>query len=190
MLINKSLLGGTLFKQFIDGWLVSWESKGNHRHWASLQKPNFNREILIVMQNPGSLSGDGSNLKRDLTLRVLRKFGDAIQANLVIVNLFDFASPKPRDLHKNWETRDAEHLVYSQLLKNKYQGILFAYGNPEKTLLADYLERINHVRTVFKAIPEIVGPKTKDGNPVHPANWQRHKLLPIVIDATKIRLES
>lgn len=183
--MNSELLGGKVFEHSIDGWLVTWESRGPYRHWASLRRPEFDREILVVMKNPGSLSGNGSNLRRDSTLRVLRKFGDAVRTNLMVANLFDFADPKLDGLHANWKRRDAARLIYPHLAKRNYRGILYAHGDPEPMFRTDYVERIAHVRAVFKGIPEIAGPKTKAGNPVHTLNWQRQNLIPKVIAATQ-----
>lgn len=187
--MKPALLGGKVFEHAIDGWLVTWESRGPYRHWALLQRSEFDSEILVVMKNPGSLRGDGSNLRRDTSLRILRKLGDAVSANMMVANLFDFADPKPEVLRANWKRRDGTKLVYPHLAKRSYEGILFAHGDPVKLPLADYVERIAHVRSVFKRVPEITGPKTKAGYPAHTLNWQRHKLIPKVIAATQALLE-
>ncbi len=137
------------------------------------------------MKNPGSLSGDGKNLRKDTTLRILRVVGDEVGMDQMVINLFDYASPNPQELHDNWEYRDSKALVYPHIKAKSYRAILYAYGDIYPTCSADYLDRIASVRDRFKALTEIVIPKTKAGYPVHPMNWQRHRLLPEVIAAIK-----
>lgn len=141
------------------------------------------------MENPGSLSGNGANLKRDSTLRILRTLGDAVSTNVMVTILFDCANPKFDGLHANWKRRDGTKLVFHHLAKRNYEDILYAHGDPERMNLDDYVELIAHVRSVFKGVPEITCPRTKAGHPVHTLNWQRQNLIPNVIAATQALFE-
>lgn len=181
----KAVLGGEVFEHAIDGWQVSWESRGVYRHWCIQQKPTHSDEMLVVMKNPGSLSGDGANLRRDTTLRILRVVGDAVGLNQTIVNLFDFASPKLQELHDNWGERDGDGLVYEHIDVAHCRFILLAYGDLAPAHYSDYAKRISRVRTAFQSLPEVLIPTTNAGNPVHPMNWQRNKLMSQVIAAIK-----
>ena len=69
----QPILEGIVHSQKLDSWLVSWESEGKYRHWCHQTKEGFTKNLLVVMFNPGSLSGDGKNLKRDTTLKILRE---------------------------------------------------------------------------------------------------------------------
>jgi hypothetical protein len=177
----ESMLGGKVYQHNIDGWLVAWESHSDYRHWCLQEKPDNTDKILVVMKNPGSLSGDGSNLRRDSTLRILRAVGNETRINHMVTNLFDYASPKLPELHANWDKRDRAMLVYPHLVVKDYRAVLFAYGDVKPEHEKDYLERIALARTLFKSLPEIVIPKTKAGNPVHTMNWQRQRLINDVI---------
>lgn len=173
----------------IDGWHVSWESCGHYRHWCIQERPDLSDRMLVVMKNPGSLSGDGANLRRDTTLRILRIVGDQVGLSQLIINLFDYAAPKLQDLHDNWQVRDGIGLVYRRLDVSQCRSILFAYGDLDPDHYSDYAERVSLVRRTFGSLPEIHIPTTKAGNPVHPMNWQRNKLMSQVVAAIDARRE-
>lgn len=139
------------------------------------------------MKNPGSLSGDGANLRRDTTLRILRIVGEAVGLDQTIINLFDYAAD---DLHANWKRRDSSRLVYGRLKTACYRAILFAHGDFDRQRRADYTKRVTLVRQTFSPLPTIVIPLTIAGNPVHPMNWQRNGLMPDVIAAIKEHLSA
>jgi len=177
----NALMGGTVFRHHLDGWDVSWESSGNYRHWCIQTRQGHGARVVVVMKNPGSLSGDGANLRRDTTLRILRVIGDAAQVDWLVVNLFDYATPSLRELHDNWQARDAESLVFGGLDLLACRSVIFAYGDFDADHIADYGERVAMVRTALASLREISIPATKAGNPVHPINWQRNRLMPEVV---------
>lgn len=185
----KPILGGTVFEHTIDDWQVSWESDGDYRHWCIQESSEHSDRVVIVMKNPGSLSGDGANLRRDRTLRILRIVGEAAGINWVIVNLFDYATPKLQCLHDNWDRRDGNALVYRHIDIENCRFVIFAYGDLITEHYAEYFARIEHVRKSFESLEDISIPTTKAGNPVHPMNWQRNKLMTQVIDAIKHHME-
>jgi hypothetical protein len=186
----KPQLGGTVYQYTLDDWSIAWESNGDYRHWCRQEKVDHSQSVIIVMKNPGSLSGDGKNLKKDTTLRILRVVGDSTRLNWLVINLFDFATPKPSELHEHWNSRDSEALIYSKIRKADYQFILFAHGDLDPDRQADYAKRIALVQKSFGALTPIVIPATKSGNPTHPMNWQRNKVIDQVIDAIAARVES
>ena len=179
----KPVLGGTVFSHAIDGWEVSWESAGDYRHWCIQEMAKHSDQVVIVMKNPGSLSGNGANLRRDATLRILRTVGDAVGINWLVVNLFDYATPQPQQMHDNWDQRDGKALVYRRLDTENCRFVIYAYGDLHADHYEDYSARVKHVRESFAALNEIPIPTTKAGNPVHPMNWQRNKLMNQVITA-------
>jgi hypothetical protein len=183
-------LGGIVYQHTLDGWDIAWESNGDYRHWCRQEKAGHGQTVVIVMQNPGSLSGDGANLKRDTTLRILRIVGGATQIKWLVINLFDFATPKPSELHDHWSRRDSKALIYSKIRKADYQFILFAHGDLDVDRQADYAMRIALVRKSFGSLTPIVIPSTKSGNPIHPMNWQRNKVIGQVIQAVTDQIKS
>jgi hypothetical protein len=178
-----SIMGGTVWRHHIDGWDVAWESSGKYRHWCRQTRPGHSESVLAVLMNPGSLSGDGSNLRRDTTLRILRKVGERASTNWLIVNLFDLATPKPTELHTRWQYRDAKALIFEALDLQGVPFVLFAHGNVGADHEADFRNRITMVRSAFAPLREIHVPRTKDGHPVHPMNWQRQRLMSDVVNA-------
>lgn len=177
----KPKLDGTVYQHTLDDWDIAWESNGDYRHWCRQSKSGHLNSVVIVMKNPGSLSGDGTNLKRDSTLRILRVVGDATRVNWLVINLFDYATPKPKELHENWAKRDSGKLIYSCIRKSDYRYIVFAHGDLDVERQSDYMERIALVRLSFASLCDIPIPTTKAGNPVHPMNWQRGKFIDEVI---------
>ena len=184
----KPLLGGNVYEHELDGWSIRWESQSNYRHWCVQAHPMFERQVVVVMKNPGSLKGDGSNLKRDTTLRVLRRVGERVKCSWYVVNLFDFASTSSNDLYKCWKRRDGAGLVYRKIHIRRFCGILFAHGDAPAEVHREYEERIALVRKIFKKFPEIRIPATKAGNPVHPLNWQRNRLIEPVVKLIRRQL--
>lgn len=134
----------------------------------------------MVMFNPGSLSGDGKNLRRDTTLRILREVCEPIGINTFVVNLFDFATPVPDELFTNWPKRDSRDLVFAKLRDMKFSAIIRAYGDYENRGERDteIKERILLVSFIFSNIEEIALPKNASGTPKHPMSWQRQMLKP------------
>ena len=160
----EALLGGSIFHRSIDGWQVSWESRGDYRHWCIQEKPSHSSRLLVVMKNPGSLRGDGADLTRDTTLRILRNVGDKLALNQLVVNFFDYAATKLQTLHDN----RASAIVIGQgwFIRSLIQcrSVLFAYGNFDVDHYSDYSARISLIRRTFKSLPEIRGiPTTKAG---------------------------
>jgi hypothetical protein len=176
-------MGGEIFARDLDGWHVSWESAGAHRHWCVQRKPGHRERIVVVLKNPGSLSGDGRDLRRDTTLRILRRVGEAVRADWLIVNLFDYAAPDPRDLHANWLRRDRRSLVFPRLDLRGARFLVVAHGDFGVDHARAFAARAAFVRKALAPLREIAIPRTKAGNGVHPINWQRLRLLPRVIDA-------
>jgi hypothetical protein len=130
------------------------------------------------MFNPGSLSGDGSDLSKDTTLRILREVCGAANLNPYIVNLFDYASPSPQDLFDNWSKRDASKLVFDKLPISIFNSYILAYGDYENLGQRDSEIKARQVlvRNYLKSLNEIVLPKNNSGTPKHPINWQRQKI--------------
>jgi len=176
----RPLLGGRVYQYELEGWNIVWESRGNYRHWCTQTHERFDRHVLVVMKNPGSLRGDGTDLRRDTTLRILRDVGRETKCSWHIVNLFDFAAARSDELYSNWSRRDGRALVYRKIRTRNFCGVLFAHGDSPKDFQTAYQKRIAFVRTTFKALPEIQIPTTKAGNPVHPMNWQRNGLVSCV----------
>jgi Protein of unknown function (DUF1643) len=180
---SKPKLGGTVFQHTLADWEIAWESNGDYRHWCIQERHSHSKSIVIVMKNPGSLSGDGANLKKDTTLRILRIVGESTGVNWLVLNLFDCATPKPQELHDNWDRRDSEKLIYPYIRKSDYRFIMFAHGDLDAVRRTDYTERVTLVRKSFASLCDIPIPTTKSGNPVHPMNWQRGKFIDQVVDS-------
>jgi len=175
--MNK-VLNGDIYCHQLNGWLVSWESDAEYRHWCYQSLPNQDHEILVVMINPGSLSGNGKNLSKDVTLRILREVFTETNANPFVVNLFDYATPSPNELFKNWELRDNHQLIFSKIKNRKFAGVLYAYGDYEnrKDYGHEVKERISLVKNHFQELNEIILPKNNSGTPKHPLVWQRQMI--------------
>jgi hypothetical protein len=175
-----SLVNGKVYSHELDGWVVSWESSGAYRHWChQIKNPEWN-SLLVVMFNPGSLSGDGSNLYKDTTLRILREVCGEAKLNSYVVNLFDYASPSPQNLFDNWLHKDPQKLVFGELPISIFNGYICAYGDYENWGQRDseIMERQVLVKGHLESLNEIVLPKNNSGTPKHPMVWQRQKLKP------------
>ncbi|WP_159069480.1 DUF1643 domain-containing protein [Neisseria subflava] len=184
--IMNPIMGGNIYSATLDGWEISWESQKEYRHWCIQKKSNNNRTLLVIMFNPGSLSGDGRNLSGDTTLRILREVCGNAGFNQVILNLFDYANPQTAPLFSNWEKRDLNsNLIFEHLSEFKYDNYIMAYGSYQSDLLyeKDILERINLIQNMLKKDKEIELPRNQNGTPKHPTVWQRQKLKP---DITRI----
>ena len=182
-LFRKSLLGGEVHSKRIDGWEVSWESNGDYRHWCIQRRQPDAPLILVVMLNPGKLSGDGRELASDSTLRVLRNVFAGTVFNHIVINLFDLAASKKESLLAQWSRRDPPELVFHKLTSINFSGIIFAYGDIEKREIVGPVatNRIKKVKFIFERHPIIRTPLNKSGCPAHPLNWQRRSLIPEVL---------
>ena len=72
-LSNEAMFGGNTHTKNYDGWYVIWESLNENRFWCSQEHHSNSSFVAVVMLNPGSLSGNGENLSRDTTLRIMRE---------------------------------------------------------------------------------------------------------------------
>ncbi len=177
--VNR-IMKGMVYTHELDGWLVSWESESEYRHWCHQTNEMFVENLLVVMFNPGSLSGDGKNLRKDTTLRILREVCGPAGVNPFVVNLFDYASPSPDELFTNWVKRDGSCLIFTKLERIKFSAFIMAYGDYENRGKRDneIKERIALVQSYLFKAKEILLPKNSSGTPMHPMNWQRQKLKP------------
>lgn len=176
----QSINNGQVYEQSVDGWDVSWESNGIYRHWCHQIKNNEWDNLLVVMFNPGSLSGSGSNLRKDTTLRILRNVCAPARLNPYIVNLFDYASPSTNSLFNNWHIRDSDSLIFDKLELSKFRAFVMAYGNYENRSDhgQDIRVRVELIRVALGGLQEIILPKNSEGTPKHPMRWQREKTIP------------
>lgn len=163
------LLGGSVFSHIINGWKISWESNNNYRHWCYMQHQGNDKEILLVLFNPGSLANDGTKLYQDQTLRILRGIFKSTGFNPFIINLFDYSDTRQNKLYSNWESRDYKSLVFEKLVAYDFSWIVYAYGKIETTDIHynDIISRINQVRKIFAIIPEF----KIDNLTAHPRRW-------------------
>lgn len=178
----NSILRGEVYSHELDGWLVSWESENDYRHWCHQTDERFSKNILVVMFNPGSLSGAGKNLRKDTTLRILREVCEPAGVNPFVINLFDYASTSPDELFSSWEKRDGSGLIYTKLGKVEFTAFMMAYGDYENRGERDneIKERIALVKSNLSGVKEIILPRNSSGTPKHPIIWQRQKLKPII----------
>lgn len=173
------IMGGNIYSATLDGWEISWESQKEYRHWCIQEKPDNKKTLLAIMFNPGSLSGDGKNLSRDTTLRILREVCGDAGFNQIILNLFDYANPQTAPLFSNWEKRDLNgSLIFNHLSEFKYDNYIMAYGSyqTDPSYANDILERINLIQSILAKDKEIKLPTNQNGTPKHPTVWQRQKL--------------
>ena len=179
LVATQPLFGGQVTEKEINGWTVSWEAVPGYRFWCYQKRELDAPAVAVVMLNPGSLSGSGENLNRDTTLRILREIFDGTGCNTYVVNLFNFATPKPSQLFSQWEKRDHHDFSYPSLPLSHVSAVLYAYGDYEfrKDYSGEIRSRICEVRDAFSGIPEITGVKrNKSGAPKHPLPIQRQKL--------------
>jgi len=167
------MLNGTVYSSQLEGWTISWESNSNYRHWCYQEHPLNEKIILVVMFNPGKLSGDGINLTGDTTLRILRRVFENTGFNPFIVNLFDLATPKPDELFIKWKDRDNELLVYDKIKDYEFSGIIYAYGDYQnnREYGNEIIKRIDFIRNKFLYLAEIELPRNNSGTPTHPFRW-------------------
>ena len=172
------MFGGSIHSRDYDGWCVTWESLDDYRFWCSQTHPANQKYAAVVMLNPGSLFGNGENLSRDTTLRILRELFLGTQYNPYVINLFNLATPKPQILFERWEYRDHSGFDYTLLPKNEMAAVMYAYGDYENwdKYSTTIKERISKVRKFLSEIPEIVVPRNKSGTPKHPLPVQQQGL--------------
>jgi hypothetical protein len=178
----NSILNGKIYKHALDDWTVFWESKGPYRHWCKQIHPKNRKLILVVMLNPGSLSHDGKELTKDITLRILREVFFTTGFNPFVINLFDYAATSPDELFENWDKRDGDELIYRKLHVSEFSGVLYAYGDYEthRQYGTQVLERIKMVRNIFSSLKEVLLPTNSSCTPSHPIIWQLQKRKPRV----------
>ncbi|MCX7874897.1 MAG: DUF1643 domain-containing protein [Melioribacteraceae bacterium] len=155
-----------------------WESNDNYRHWCLQKHPQNKKLVLVVLFNPGSLSFDGANLSKDTTLRILRYAFINSGLNPLVINLFDYATPKRHLLFANWDLRDYKLLVYEKLLSFDIYGILYAFGNidEDKKYMGLIESRIQKIKSIYSNVPEInLSIKSK-----HPIRWQIEKKIKVI----------
>jgi hypothetical protein len=174
------VLGGMIHCKQYKNWDVSWETDGDYRHWC-IQRPSdspTSRLISVVLTNPGTLSGDGRELARDTTLRILRTTFEGTRYGCLILNLFDFATPKPPVLFGQWNNRDKikSKLVYEVFPQKHVVATIFAYGDYENssppTIRRQVKDRISLIRDRLRALPVIESPLNRTGSPKHVMKWQ------------------
>jgi len=177
--MNCPLLGGVIHCRELDGWDIRWEADGTYRHWCSqVRRDNFNgRFIAVCLFNPGSLSGDGTNLRRDTTLRILRDVFSSTAYGCIVLNLFDRATPKPSELFSTWSERDKANsrLIYD-LVSNLIVASIPAYGDyenhPDPTKAHEIRSRITVLKTWRAGFASIESPRNDNGTPMHVMRWQ------------------
>jgi hypothetical protein len=175
------MFNGQICSAECDGWIIRWESLDGYRFWCRQEHPSHTKTAAVVMFNPGSLSGMGENLQKDTTLRVLRDIYNSTSYNPFIINLYNLAAAKTKNLFDQWEQRDHPNFNYSGLPLNEFSAVLYAYGDYEnKGKYADEIKkRIEEVRNVFANVPEIVVPAKLlniTGTPKHPLSVQMKRL--------------
>lgn len=171
--LTKPLLNGKLYTKSIEGWSVSWESNKNYRHWCYLNHPQNDKNVLLVLFNPGSLYASGEKLYQDHTLRILREVFLSSGINPFIINLFDFAATLQNNLYSNWENRDYKFLIFEKLVSFEFIRIIYAYGKIEHTDLhyEDVISRINLIKNIFSHLTVL----KINNQTAHPRRWQFEK---------------
>lgn len=184
--MDKPLLDGKVYEKEYDGWLISWESDRNYRFWCRQHKINnkYDKDILVVMFNPGSLGGRGERLSSDTTLGILRQVFQHIPFNCFVTNLFDYCLAKPYILiSEKWDERDMNSkLIYQVLNYNNILAYLMAYGQYEyhrnEYITADIKNRIKLIRQYLSHLPEIPYIRNKQTpTPKHPYAWRTENLV-------------
>lgn len=162
----------------IDNWSVSWENAGDYRLWCKQEHYSNDKTALVVMLNPGSLSGTGDTLKKDTTLRIIRDIFLNTGYNPHVINLYTFATPKPNVLFDNWEKKDCPDYSLEEVNPHDFSAIMYAYGAYErkKGFEKEIKERINVIKTHFSSLSEIDLPLAKTGTPKHPMRIQIEEL--------------
>ena len=188
---NNPIMNGNVYEHAIDGWRVSWESSGQHRHWCRQVKDESWKTLLVVMFNPGSLSGGGVGLSKDLTLRILREVTGGAELNSFVINLYDYADPKVQNLFNNWSLRDGSHLIYDYLNLKDFCGFIMAYGDYQNwgQQNESIKERILLVKKSLSELKQIDLKPNSSGTPKHPVTWQRQKYKPEFIRILKNKTE-
>ena len=170
------------FLKKLGEWKVSWESNGDYRLWCYQCHPSNSKDAVVVMLNPGSLSGKGEKLTKDTTLRILRELFNQTGYNPYIINLFDLSSPKPAELFSKWSRRDHGDFLLKDFDEARFSAVMYAYGdyeNTQKNFSRDIKERIKEFRERLNGIPSFDLPLNKSGTPKHPMVIQTQKLMSV-----------
>ncbi len=187
ILTEAPIFGGTVYSQELDGWCISWEADTRYRFWCRQVNPALKnqKDLLIVMFNPGSLVAEGLKLNSDTCLRILRRVFNDLPFNCLVTNLFDYASANSFELFRNWNERDKynNRLIYDSLDMDRVHGYLFAYGDYENSdieeqIKQDIKHRIMYVKGKLNGLKEIPYCRNMSGTPKHTINWQRENLIP------------
>lgn len=184
--MDRPFLNGTIYSRELDGWIVSWESDGDYRHWCIQRQAGCDGRdlIAVVLINPGSLSKDGRELRRDTTLRILRSTFAQARSGCLVLNLFDLATPKPPELFKRWDLRDKtkSQLIYEVFPRDRIVAAMFAYGDYEnlrdRRIATEIKQRIRFVRASLQGLPLIETPTNESGSPKHVMKWQIDRHTP------------
>lgn len=179
---TQSVFGGMLYQKDIEGWQVAWESIGPHRLWCYQFRGEPKHLLCVVMFTPGSLSGDGRELSKDDTLRIIRSAMPENAAALVL-NLFTFATPKPDVFFEQWADRDCCDFNIAAFRTMPIDAVVFAYGDggQDRKRNRDYnyrepvLARITRLRDAMSGFPIVKTPQeliSAIGNPKHPKHWK------------------
>jgi Protein of unknown function (DUF1643) len=185
---RSALFGGEYYSGSIEGWQVAWESVDSHRLWCHQTREKARHLVCVVMFNPGSLSGDGSNLSRDDTLRIVRSaMPDA--CSVLVVNLFTLAAPNPSDLFDQWDSRQSSAFDITRFQSEKIDLVVYAYGDigqtgKTKQLYGKHIrQRVQEIADAFKGIPILELPQALISgakNPKHPKHWKLGKHIPTI----------
>jgi len=183
-MFHSAQFGGRLHEGAVDGWRVTWESRGRvhqHRLWCFQSIGVAQRVVCVVAFNPGSLRGAGDRLASDTTLRIIRNVMPRNTAALVL-NLFSLATSEPSKLFDNWANRDCRGFDWCLCQALPIDAVAFAYGDYDQhEIYGEYVRRrADEIRELFACFTEVATPQNQSGNPAHPINWQRRKLLPNV----------
>jgi Protein of unknown function (DUF1643) len=173
----------------LDDWTIHWETDGEYRHWCAQTRPgDFNgRFIAVCLFNPGSLNGDGKQLRSDTTLRILRDVFSATPYGCLVVNLFDRATPDPAQLFSLWSERDklGSQLIYD-FLSPSVAGSIRAYGDfanhPDRVKATDIQSRVAALELWRARFPCIDSPTNDDGTPMHVMRWQIRRLKATMVE--------
>jgi len=137
-----------IYNKEIDDWNVSWESAEEYRLCCKQEHSSNDETALVVLFNPGSLSGSGDNLRKDTTLRILREIFVNTGYNPYIINLYTYATAKPWMLFDSWEKKDCPEYSFDELKPSDFSAVMYVYGayELEKGYEQDIKDRINAIK--------------------------------------------
>ncbi|NEQ68775.1 MAG: DUF1643 domain-containing protein [Symploca sp. SIO2D2] len=149
--------------------------------WFYQSHPSNKKDAIVLMLNPGSLSGSGDKIKTDTTLRILREIFQNTGYNPYILNLFDLSTPKPKDLFSRWTDRDSSSDLFKYADLSRFSCVMYAYGNYERTSIHrdDIKQRILEWRQHLQSISTLNLKTNASGTPMHPMSIQIRKLKPL-----------